>query len=203
MVVVGFGWYAVAALTEPAFLWYTVVDNHLLNVARMRQFPDEDVPLSALEFLTAAGFGAFPWILAAAVTVGALARARAWRDPAELPWVALALWAVGVLAFFTISPFKLPHYGLPAYPALALLAARAWRDVAPRPRGLIAAAGSIVLVVVLFILAVRTDFLPAGDVQLRIVGWSFLLFFPPMLLLGMVSPRAIRLAVPNVASAGR
>ena len=139
MVVVGFGWYAVAALTEPAFLWYTVVDNHLLNVARMRQFPDEDVPLSALEFLTAAGFGAFPWILAAAVTVGALARARAWRDPAELPWVALALWAVGVLAFFTLSPFKLPHYGLPVYPALALLAARAWRDVAPRPRGLIAA----------------------------------------------------------------
>jgi 4-amino-4-deoxy-L-arabinose transferase-like glycosyltransferase len=139
MVVVGFGWYAVAALTEPAFLWYTVVDNHVLNVARMRQFPDEDVPLSALEFLTAAGFGAFPWILAAAVTVGALVRARAWRDPAELPWVALALWAVGVLAFFTLSPFKLPHYGLPAYPALALLAARAWRDVAPRPRGLIAA----------------------------------------------------------------
>ena len=139
MVVVGFGWYAVAALTEPAFLWYTVVDNHLLNVARMRQFPDEDVPLSALEFLTAAGFGAFPWILAAAVTVGALARARAWRDPAELPWVALALWAVGVLALFTLSPFKLPHYGLPAYPALALLAARAWRDVAPRPRGLIVA----------------------------------------------------------------
>jgi hypothetical protein len=139
MVVIGFGWYAVAAMTEPAFLWYTVVDNHVLNVARMRQFPDEDVPLSALEFLTAAGFGAFPWILAAAVAVGALVRARAWRHPAELPWVALALWAVGVLAFFTVSPFKLPHYGLPAYPALALLAARAWRDVAPRPRGLIAA----------------------------------------------------------------
>ena len=139
VVVIGFGWYAVAAMTEPAFLWYTVVDNHVLNVARMRQFPDEDVPLSAIEFLTAAGFGAFPWILAAAVAVGALVRARAWRDPAELPWVALALWVVGVLAFFTVSPFKLPHYGLPAYPALALLAARAWRDAAPRPRGLIAA----------------------------------------------------------------
>jgi 4-amino-4-deoxy-L-arabinose transferase-like glycosyltransferase len=139
MAVVGFGWYAVAAVTEPAFLWYTVVDNHVLNVTRMRQFPDEDVPLSALEFLTAAGFGAFPWILAAAVAVGALARARAWRVSAELPWVALAVWAVGLLVFFTVSPFKLPHYGLPAYPALALLAARGWRDVAPRPRGLIAA----------------------------------------------------------------
>jgi len=137
LVVIGFGWYAVAAVTEPAFLWYTVVDNHVLNVARMRQFPDEDVPLSALEFLAAAGFGAFPWILAAAVAVGALVRGRAWRDPAELPWVALALWAGGLLALFTVSPFKLPHYGLPAYPALALLAARAWRDAAPRPRGLI------------------------------------------------------------------
>ena len=138
LLVIGFGWYAVAAVTEPAFLWYTVIDNHLLNVARMRQFPDEDVPLSAIEFLTAAGFGAFPWILAAVVAVGALVRGRAWRDPGELPWVALALWAVGVLALFTVSPFKLPHYGLPAYPALALLAARAWRDAAPRPRGLIA-----------------------------------------------------------------
>ena len=147
LLVIGFGWYAVAAVTEPAFLWYAVVDNHLLNVARMRQFPDEDVPLSGLEFLTAAGFGAFPWILAAAVAVGALVRGRAWRDPAELPWVALALWAVGVLALFTVSPFKLPHYGLPAYPALALLAARAWRDAAPRPRGLIASH------LVLFILA--------------------------------------------------
>ena len=31
---------------------------------------------------------------------------------------------VGVLAVFTPSPFKLPHYGLPAYPAVALLAAQ-------------------------------------------------------------------------------
>lgn len=139
LLVIGFGWYAVTAVSEPSFLWYTVIDNHLLNVARMRQFPDEDVPLSALEFLTAAGFGAFPWTLAAVVAVVGLVARRAWRDPAELPWVALALWATGVLLLFTVSPFKLPHYGLPAYPALALLAARAWCDAAPRPRRLIAA----------------------------------------------------------------
>jgi 4-amino-4-deoxy-L-arabinose transferase-like glycosyltransferase len=139
MLALGVGWYAAVAAAEPSFLWYTVVDNHVLNVARMRVFPDEDVPLSALEFLAAAGFGAFPWILAAGAAVVALGRRRAWRDPAEAPWVALALWAVGVLGLFTLSPFKLPHYGLPAYPALALLAARAWREAAPRPRGLIAA----------------------------------------------------------------
>jgi 4-amino-4-deoxy-L-arabinose transferase-like glycosyltransferase len=139
MVGLGAGWYVVAAASEPGFLWYTVVDNHVLNVARMRAFPDEDVPLSALEFLAAAGFGAFPWIVGAAVTVVALVRGRAWRDPAEVPWIALAIWAVGVLAVFTLSPFKLPHYGLPAYPAIALLAARAWREAGPRPRALIVA----------------------------------------------------------------
>jgi len=137
MVGLGVGWYVAVSATEPGFLWYTVVDNHVLNVARMRAFPDEDVPLSALEFLAAAGFGAFPWIVAAAVTVIALVRGRAWRDPAEVPWIALAIWAVGVLAVFTLSPFKLPHYGLPAYPAIALLAARAWHEAGPRPRGLI------------------------------------------------------------------
>jgi len=137
MVVLGASWYVAVAAGEPAFLWYTVVDNHVLNVARMREFPDEDVPLSALEFVAAAAFGAFPWIIAAAVAVAGLVRRRAWRDPAETPWIALALWAVGVLGLFTLSPFKLPHYGLPVYPAIALLAARAWRDPSGPRRGLI------------------------------------------------------------------
>ena len=158
LLAIGLGWYAVAAATEPSFLWYTVVDNHLLNVARMRVFPDEDVPLSALEFVAAAGFGAVPWILAAAVAVAALIRARAWRDPAELPWVTLALWAVGVLVIFTLSPFKLPHYGLPAYPALALLAARAWRDSVTRPRALIA-----VHLVLFALIGVAFAWAAAGD----------------------------------------
>ena len=37
----------------------------------------------------------------------------------------------------------------------------------------------------------------------RVLLWTFVLFFPPMLLLGTVSPQAIRLAVPDVAHAGR
>jgi 4-amino-4-deoxy-L-arabinose transferase-like glycosyltransferase len=128
----GLGWYVAASVATPGFAWYTVVDNHLLNVARARRFPDEDVPLSAVEFLVVGGLGALPWLAPAAVTVWRLARARAWRDPREAPWTALALWAVGVFGVTMLSGFRLPHYGLPAYPAIALLAARGWAELHPR-----------------------------------------------------------------------
>jgi hypothetical protein len=119
-------------LHSPGFTWYTVVDNHVLNVARARVFPDEDVPLSAVEFATVALLGATPWVVPAGAVVVGLARDRAWRDPAEIPWISLALWAGGVFVLTTLSPFRLPHYGLPAYPAVALLAARGWRDLGVR-----------------------------------------------------------------------
>ena len=135
MLVVGLGWYAWSALRHPGFLWYVVVDNHLLNAVGLRRFPDEDVPLAALEFLSVAALGAFPWIIPAGLMVVSLIRGQAWRDPAETPWVALALWLVGLWGLFTLSVFKLPHYGLPAYPAVALLAARWWTERAERSRG--------------------------------------------------------------------
>ena len=109
-VVIGAGWPALAAWANPGFLWYTVVDNHLRNAVLARLFPDEDVPLAAGEFLAVAGMGAFPWIVPAALMVWTLARRRAWRDPREIPWLALALWAVGLLALFAVVPFRLPHY---------------------------------------------------------------------------------------------
>lgn len=139
MLGLGLGWYALTGLREPGYLWYTVVDNHLLNVARARHFPDEDVPLSALEFLAVGAAGALPWTIPAVLAVLSLVRRRAWRDPEEIPWTALGIWAVGVFAVFTASPFKLPHYAVPAYPALALLAVRWWRD-----RAAAAARGAIV-----------------------------------------------------------
>src|SRR5439155_1165822 len=76
--------------------------------------------------------GASPWVLAAGATLWSLVRRRAWRDPRETPWVALALWAVGVLVLTALSPFRLPHYGLPAYFAVALLAARGWESCGGR-----------------------------------------------------------------------
>ena len=124
----GFAWWPAVERRTPGFVWYTVIDNHLLNVARVRQFPDEDVPLSVTQFLAVALLGATPWILSAGAALWALVRQRAWRDPRETAWVALGLWAVGGLALTALSPFRLPHYGLPAYFAVALLAARGWES---------------------------------------------------------------------------
>jgi len=137
LLAVGFSWYLAAAIANRGFAWYALVDNHILNLVERRWFPDEDVPLSTVEFLAVAALGAFPWTIAAALEVAALARRRAWRQPAELPWVALAVWMVALVAFFAAAPFKLPHYGLPVYPAVALLAVRHWAST-KRPRGLIA-----------------------------------------------------------------
>ncbi len=128
LIAVGGAWYFLVELRNPGFLWYTLVDNHLLNVVQARHFPDEDVPLTSPQFLAVAGLGAFPWVLPAVLTVVGLVTRRAWREPNEAPWVALALWATGVYLLFVLAPFKLPHYGLPAYPALALLAARWWDE---------------------------------------------------------------------------
>src|SRR5438094_389564 len=58
-------WYAAAELRSRGLLWYTVVDNHVLNFARQRVFPDEDVPLGSLQFLGVTLVAFLPWVLAA------------------------------------------------------------------------------------------------------------------------------------------
>ncbi len=135
-------WYALVELKNHGFLWYTIVDNHLLNFTRQRAFPDEDVPLGALEFVIVTIVAFLPWVLA--VPGGVVRVLRAPRAGAnDRLWVLFMIWAALVLGFFTLAPFKLPHYGLPAFPALALLAARAWDETmsaapgAARPRTLL------------------------------------------------------------------
>jgi 4-amino-4-deoxy-L-arabinose transferase-like glycosyltransferase len=126
-VAIALPWYLLVEMRNPGFLWYTIVDNHVLNFTRQRVFPDEDVPLGALEFLLVTFAAFLPWALAAPWAVWRALR-RPWTDVTGRLWALLALWVVVVIGFFTVSPFKLPHYGLPAFPALALLVARAWDE---------------------------------------------------------------------------
>jgi len=127
-------WYLLVEWEYRGFLWYTVVDNHLLNVARQRVFADEDVPLSMLEFLAVTGAGFFPWVLALPLAVWRILK-RPWTTPEARLWMLLALWMVSILGVFALSPFKLPHYGLPAFPAMALLVAKVWDEAIERPAG--------------------------------------------------------------------
>ncbi len=153
-------WYLTAELQNRGFLWYTVVDNHVLNFTRQRVFPDEDVPLSAGEFLGVTAIGFFPWSL---MVPWALARAlrRPWETVEARIWLLLGLWSVLVLAFFTLSPFKLPHYALPAFPALALLVAKLWEDVLERAPGAPSARTLLILPIIVL----------AGLAAISFVGW--------------------------------
>ncbi len=143
LVLLAVPWHLAMEWRNPGFLWYTVMDNHVLSLAGLRTFPDEDVPLTAAEFLGVTAIGFFPWSLALPWAFLRSLRPP-WRSPEDRIWLILALWAAGFLAFFALSPFKLPHHGLPAFPALALLAAKVWDDAlagragAPSPRTLLA-----------------------------------------------------------------
>jgi 4-amino-4-deoxy-L-arabinose transferase-like glycosyltransferase len=155
-------WYAAAERRNPGFLWYTIVDNHVLNFARQRVFPDEDVPLGALPFLGVTILAFLPWALAAPWAVARALR-RPWEDASARLWVLIALWPLVVLAFFTLAPFKLPHYGLPAFPALALLVARLWDESIDATPGSLRPRALIVPLVVVFALAALAMGLAAID----------------------------------------
>jgi hypothetical protein len=196
-------WYAMAEARNHGFLWYIVVDNHLLNFARQRVFPDEDVPLGSLQFLGVTLLAFLPWVLAAP---WALARALRppWPDAQARLWGLLALWAVLVIGVFTLSPFKLPHYGLPAFPALALLIARVWDESIDALPGAVPPRVLIVPIVVVF--AVTSAVLalgalgrlpaPAGalqsvdvpsrnlDARGQTVGWPSMELFVPIMVKG-------------------
>lgn len=144
-------WYLAVELRSDGFLWYTFVHNHLLTVTRQRIFPDEDVPLGALQFLAVTALAFLPWALALPWGLRRALRLP-WQNADARLWGLLGLWAVVVIAVFAMSPFKLPHYGLPAFPALALLAARAWDDCIEALPGAATPRALMVPVLVLFAL---------------------------------------------------
>jgi 4-amino-4-deoxy-L-arabinose transferase-like glycosyltransferase len=142
-VVIAAPWYLLVELRSPGFLWYTVVDNHILHVFRLRAYPDEDVPLGALEFLAVTAAGFLPWALAVPAALWCRARGP-WDTAEKRVWLLLTLWVVGVIGAVALSPFKLTHYGLPAFPALALLVAKLWDEVLDGKPGAPSAASVLV-----------------------------------------------------------
>ena len=99
---------------------------------------DENIKLFATErfggqpqfwfYLQILATGMLPWT---GVMIGRLVDdVRHKRDNVE---VLLWAWTIAIVAFFTLSKFKLDHYVFPAAPALCILVARAWNDVRVAP----------------------------------------------------------------------
>ncbi len=71
------------------------------------------------------------------------------NDDAQAPMRFLIAWAAPTILFFELAPTKLPHYAMPAYPAIALMCAaglaamrgRQWRTAHPAGIVLFAVAG--------------------------------------------------------------
>ncbi len=68
---------------------------------------------------------------------------------------------------------------------------------------LILAGAVVVIVFVAKAILVRFIDYQKWEPILQVMGWTFSLFFLPMLMLGLVSPQVIRLAVPDVSHVGR
>lgn len=70
--------------------------------------------------------------------------------------------------------------------------------------GTLVAAGAAAVFVLVALMVVRnTTLLVRFDLIGQVVIWTFIVFFMPMFVLGMVSPQVIRLAVPDIAHVGR
>ena len=118
---------AAAAVSLPWFVFVAYRSNGELvrsfllveNLARFLH-PMEGHRGPAFYYLVVLAAGLFPW-------TGLLfsGLARAWKGGRRAEAWAVAAWAFGTLAIFSLSATKLPHYLLPALPAFALLAVAA------------------------------------------------------------------------------
>src|SRR5438552_8453433 len=120
-------WHVVATLRHPGFAWDYVVNQHLLFFLDAK-LPRDSEGYSLAFFWAAAAGRAAPWVLLVPLTLGEAARGAARRAaPAAQAAFLLWAWAGGLLLFFSCAPSRLEHYAVPALPAAALLAARAWQ----------------------------------------------------------------------------
>ncbi len=119
-------WHVAASLANPGFAWDYVVNQHILFLLNKKEPRDSEG--DALWFYLAAFLGrSSPWVLFLPFTMQEAIRGRTGRaaggiDGTQLLW----LWVMATVGLFALVPSRLEHYSLPALPAVALLAARAW-----------------------------------------------------------------------------
>ncbi|MDX2166243.1 MAG: glycosyltransferase family 39 protein [Deltaproteobacteria bacterium] len=174
-------WFVLVGLRNPEFFHFFVVDQHLTRYTSTREHGEPP-----WFFLPVLPLALAPWGLALLFDPGALRPAwdpRTWAPGTRF----CALWAVVIVAFFSLSASKLLTYVLPAMPPLAILCARAvlWSAERGRVAGLVRVGwlllvGGLVLgfcAAVLpqfnphFRIQLLAPFLAAGAVPMAATGW--------------------------------
>ncbi len=120
-------WHILVGLKNPDFFWFYFVNEHLLRFLNKRHVTDY-APLPLWLFLLMVLIWFFPWSLflpsaLSSTPVRSAARAANRSERATLFPLA---WALGVIAFFSLTPARLEYYSLPAFPALALITGCLW-----------------------------------------------------------------------------
>lgn len=113
-------WLVLMEYRNPGFLWYFVVNEHILRFLGTRE-PMDYVEVPLLAFWGLHLIWLFPW----SVYLATLARPANFRAALERHGDALVVplaWAATILLFFSLSSSRLEYYTMPALPALAILA---------------------------------------------------------------------------------
>ncbi len=137
VLIVALPWYLYAVIRTPGLLSYFVGGQ----LGSRLQAGGMGHPHPWHYYLYVAPALGFPWVLPALAGRGP----QAGDEPPGIGRI-LALWALTPPLFFSIPATKLPLYVLPAYPAVALLGARALASGAPGVRRVLRVAGALVLV---------------------------------------------------------
>lgn len=162
-------WHILVSRANPGFLSYYLVETHLVRFLRGTGAIEDEPPLSTVSFLLVSLVWFLPWSLFLPSALIALKRRWQSLSFAERGvWSMVLVWAGSVLGLFSISAYKLEHYALPAFPALALLVAPLWSE--KRPGRLVGAplaagvAGALLLCAVAFAFG-------GGVASGRLEGW--------------------------------
>jgi 4-amino-4-deoxy-L-arabinose transferase-like glycosyltransferase len=145
------------------------------NVNRFAQ-PLEGHSGPIFYYVIAIVIGFFPWsIFLTLMIVDAARRIR--EDENRLATLLVCCWAAGYIGFFSLARTKLPNYVLPAYPALALMAAAFIDNWIARPESMSrrlvrGALGSVPAVGLAMAVAlpIVTHYLLPGEAVLAVVG---------------------------------
>ncbi len=125
-------WHLLVSRANPGFLSYYLLDTHLVRFLQGTGAIEDETPLSSLGFLLVSLVWFLPWSLFLPSALVALR--RRWRfllRPERVAWNMILAWAGTIIGVFSVSAFKLEHYALPAFPALALLVASLWSERQP------------------------------------------------------------------------